>query len=78
MLCRRIRKLQVSVIPVIFDRKLTVAATTNIAQTMRDSSVNVTLPDLNISLSTIYPFKRKKRQARRDGMRRFQYGIRAV
>lgn len=27
---------------------------------MRDSSVNVTLPDLNISLSTIYPFKRKK------------------
>ena len=43
-----------------FDRKLTVAATTNIAQTMRDSSVNVTLPDLNISLSTIYPFKRKK------------------
>ena len=43
-----------------FDRKLTVAATTNIAQTMRDSSVNVTLPDLNISLSTLYPFKRKK------------------
>ena len=43
-----------------FDRKLTIAATTNIAQTMRDSSVNVTLPDLNISLSTLYPFKRKK------------------
>lgn len=43
-----------------FDRKLTVAATTNIAQTMKDSSVNVTLPDLNISLSTIFPFKRKK------------------
>ena len=43
-----------------FDRKLMIAATTNIAQTMRDSSVNVTLPDLNISLSTLYPFKRKK------------------
>ena len=43
-----------------FDRKLTIAATTNIAQTMKDSSVNVTLPDLNISLSTLYPFKRKK------------------
>lgn len=27
---------------------------------MKDSSVNVTLPDLNISLSTLYPFKRKK------------------
>ena len=43
-----------------FDRKLTVAATTNIAQTMRDSSVNVTLPDLNITLSRLFPFKRKK------------------
>lgn len=44
----------------LFDKKLTIAATTNIAQTMKDSSVNVTLPDLNISLTTLYPFKRKK------------------
>jgi lipopolysaccharide assembly outer membrane protein LptD (OstA) len=42
------------------DLKLNISATTNIAQTTRDSSVAVTLPDLNISLSTIYPFKRKK------------------
>ena len=42
-----------------FDKKLTVAATSNIAQTMSDSSINMTLPDLNISLTTIYPFKRK-------------------
>lgn len=41
------------------DQKLSIAATTNIAQTMRDSSVAVTLPDLTISLSTIFPFKRK-------------------
>ena len=42
------------------DQHLTIAATTNIAQTMRDSSVQVTLPDLNITLSTIFPFKRKR------------------
>ena len=42
-----------------FDRKLQISATTNIAQTMRDSSINLTLPDVNIYLTTIYPFKRK-------------------
>lgn len=42
------------------DQKLTVSGTFNIAQTMRDSSISVTLPDLNIALSRIYPFKRKK------------------
>lgn len=42
------------------DQNLTISSTANIAQTMRDSSIAVTLPDLNISLSRIYPFKRKK------------------
>ena len=42
------------------DQHLTISATSNIAQTMSDSSINLTLPDLNISLSTIYPFKRKR------------------
>ena len=42
------------------DQKLTISATSNIAQTMKDSSISVTLPDLTISLSNIYPFKRKK------------------
>ncbi len=42
------------------EQKLTISATSNIAQTMKDSSVSVTLPDLTISLSNIYPFKRKK------------------
>lgn len=42
------------------DIGLTLSGTTNIAQTMRDSSIAVTLPDLNISLSRLYPFKRKK------------------
>lgn len=41
------------------DQKLTVSATANVAQTMRDSSIAVTLPDLNVTLSTIYPFRRK-------------------
>lgn len=43
------------------DQKLTISSTMNIAQTLRDSSISVTLPDLNISLSRIYPFKRKNR-----------------
>ncbi len=42
------------------DQKLSISATANIAQTMSDSSIAVTLPDLNITLSTIFPFKRKK------------------
>ncbi len=42
------------------DQKLNISASGNIAQNMRDSSVAVTLPDLNISLSTIFPFKRKR------------------
>ncbi|WP_455593269.1 putative LPS assembly protein LptD [Bacteroides sp.] len=42
------------------DQKLTLASTFNIAQTMRDSSIALTLPDLNITLSTIFPFKRKR------------------
>ena len=41
------------------DQKLSISASANIAQSMRDSSIAVTLPDLNISLSTIFPFKRK-------------------
>ncbi|KAA6332530.1 LPS-assembly protein LptD [termite gut metagenome] len=42
------------------DQKLTLSGTTNIAQTMRDSSIAMTLPDMNITLSRIFPFKRKK------------------
>jgi len=42
------------------DQKLTISSTANIAQTMRDSSISVTLPDLNISLSRVFPFKRKR------------------
>ena len=42
------------------DIGLTLSGTTNIAQKMRDSSIAVTLPDLNITLSRLFPFKRKK------------------
>ena len=42
------------------DIGLTLSGTTNIAQTMRDSYIAVTLPDLNITLSRLFPFKRKK------------------
>lgn len=39
---------------------LTLSATTNLNQNMRDSTIDLTLPDLNISLSRLYPFKRRK------------------
>lgn len=41
------------------DQHLSISASSNIAQNMRDSSIAVTLPDMTISLSTIFPFKRK-------------------
>ncbi|MBQ0049954.1 MAG: LPS-assembly protein LptD [Bacteroidales bacterium] len=40
---------------------LTLSGTFNLAQNMRDSTLSVTLPSLNISLNRFYPFKRKKR-----------------
>ncbi len=39
---------------------LNISSTFNITQNTQDSSLNMTLPDLNISLSRFYPFKRKK------------------
>lgn len=38
---------------------LSLSSTANLSQNMRDSSIAITLPDLNISLSRFYPFKRK-------------------
>lgn len=38
---------------------MSLSATTNIAQNMRDSTIALTLPDLNISISRFYPFRRK-------------------
>lgn len=40
---------------------LTISATTNISQSIQDSIVSLTLPNLSVSLSKKYPFKRKKR-----------------
>ena len=39
---------------------MTLSGTTNLSQNMRDSTVAITLPDLNISVSRFYPFKRKR------------------
>ena len=38
---------------------LSLSSTANLSQNMRDSSISMTLPDLNISISRFYPFKRK-------------------
>lgn len=38
---------------------LSLSTTANLSQNMRDTSIAMTLPDLNISLSRFYPFKRK-------------------
>jgi hypothetical protein len=43
------------------DQHLTLSGTFNIAQRMQDSTIAMTLPDLNIALSRIYPLKKKKR-----------------
>ena len=40
---------------------MTLSTTTNLNQNMRDSTISLTLPDLNISIARFYPFKRKKR-----------------
>ncbi len=42
------------------DIGLTLSGTFNLSQNMRDSSIAVTLPTLNISLNRFNPFKRKK------------------
>lgn len=38
---------------------MTLSSTANLAQNMRDSTIAMTLPDLNISISRFYPFKRR-------------------
>ena len=40
---------------------LSLSATMNVSQNVQDSSLSLTLPTLNVSLSKKYPFKRKKR-----------------
>ncbi|MCR5849545.1 MAG: LPS-assembly protein LptD [Bacteroidaceae bacterium] len=42
------------------DIGLTLSGTFNLSQNMRDSSISVTLPNLNIQLNRFFPFKRKK------------------
>ena len=39
---------------------MTLSTTMNLSQNMKDSTISMTLPDLNISVSRFYPFKRKK------------------
>lgn len=38
---------------------MSLSSTMNLSQNMRDSSIAMTLPDLNISISRFYPFKRR-------------------
>lgn len=50
---------------------LNISGAFNITQNTRDSSLSMTLPDVNISLNRIYPFKRKNRQEMSAGTKRF-------
>ncbi len=54
---------------------LNISSTFNVTQNTRDSSLSVTLPDMNISLNRIYPFKRKKAAGEERGYEKisFQY-----
>ena len=38
---------------------MTLSSTANLSQNMRESTISMTLPDLNISISRFYPFRRK-------------------
>ena len=38
---------------------MTLSSSANLAQNMRDSSIAMTLPDLNVNISRFYPFRRK-------------------
>ena len=42
------------------DAKMNLSSSFNISQNMRDSTLSLTLPSLNWTVSRIYPFKRKK------------------
>ncbi|MBR5235446.1 MAG: LPS-assembly protein LptD [Bacteroidaceae bacterium] len=42
------------------EQKLNLSSSFNISQNMRDSTLSLTLPSLNVSMSRIYPFKKKK------------------
>lgn len=42
------------------DAKMNLSSSFNISQNMRDSTLSLTLPSLNWSVSRIYPFKKKK------------------
>lgn len=42
------------------DQKLNISSSFNVSQNMRDSTLSLTLPSLNVSVSRIYPFKKKK------------------
>ena len=42
------------------ERKLNLSSSFNISQNMRDSTLSLTLPSLNLSMSRVYPFKKKK------------------
>ena len=40
---------------------MTLSTSMNLTQNMRDSTIGMTLPDMNINVARFYPFKRKKR-----------------
>lgn len=49
---------------------MSLSSTANLSQNMRASSIAMTLPDLNISISRFYPFRRKKMVGDENGTRR--------
>ena len=42
------------------DKKLTISGGLNLSQSSSDSTISVSFPNLSVSVSTFYPFKRKK------------------
>ena len=59
LLSENVTSSSISLMQRIPNTPLSISATTTVNQRTRDSTINMTLPDLNVSLSRVFPFKRK-------------------
>ena len=59
LLSENVTSSSISLMQRIPNTPLSMSATTTINQQTRDSIINMTLPDLNVTMSRVFPFKRK-------------------
>ena len=59
LLSENVTSSSISLMQRIPNTPLSISATTTVNQQTRDSIINMTLPDLNVTMSRVFPFKRK-------------------